>query len=67
MAIRTTSSGRRTIYSPFKENMITMVNSKAIKVSGLILGTNFSSYHSRPFAGSRKNLVRKPAVKGMPR
>ena len=42
MAIRTTSSGSRTIYSPLSENITRMVNSNAISVKGLISGTNLS-------------------------
>ena len=41
MAIRTTSSGIFTIYSPLRLNMTTMVKSRAIRVIGLILGMNF--------------------------
>ena len=50
MATRSTSKGRRTIVSPFNENITKMVNSRATKVSGLILGTNFFSYHSLFFS-----------------
>ena len=42
MAIRTTSSGSWTMYSPFRENITRMVNSRKTRVSGPILGTNFS-------------------------
>ena len=48
MAIRTTSSGILTMYSPLSENMTMMVKSRAIKVIGLIRGMNFVSYHSAP-------------------
>ena len=41
MEILSTSIGICKINSPFKLNMITMVNSKAIKVTGEMTGTNF--------------------------
>src|SRR5690606_19145588 len=40
-AIINTSKGISTINSPFKENIMIIVNSKAIKVIGEILGINF--------------------------
>ena len=39
MAMRTTSKGSCTMMSPLSENMTTIVKSRAIRVSGLILGT----------------------------
>ena len=41
MAIRTTSKGMRTIISPFRLNMIKMVNNNAISVMGEMKGMNF--------------------------
>ena len=67
MAMRTTSNGNCTIISPFRENITTMVNNKAIKVIGLIFGMKFFSYHSRPLAFSRAKRVSIPAMNGMPR
>ena len=40
-AIIITSYGNFMIYSPLYENIITIVNSKANNVTGLILGINF--------------------------
>ena len=65
--MRSTSKGSATIYSPFKENMTTMVKSKAISVIGLILGMNFSWYHCFPLALISVKRVMTPAIKGMPR
>ena len=39
-AIRSTSSGKSTIISPFKLNITTIVNNKAIKVMGETKGIN---------------------------
>src|SRR4029077_20937962 len=58
-AILSTSSGRRTMYSPFRENIATIVNSNATSVSGLTRGMKVCSYHSRPFARSRRVRVGK--------
>ncbi len=67
MATRTTSNGNCTIISPFRENITTMVNSKAIKVIGLIFGMNFFSYHWRPLAFSMREAGEHPGDEGMPR
>jgi hypothetical protein len=67
MAIRTTSRGSVMIYSPFNENMTTMVKRRAMRVMGLILGTNTVSYHSFPFHGMSVKRVIIPPKKGMPR
>jgi hypothetical protein len=56
IAMRITSSGILTIYSPLRENMTRMVNSNATRVSGLILGTNFVWYHSLVFMRIRMKL-----------
>ena len=41
MAMRTTSSGSCTMFSPLSENITTMVKSSATSVIGLIFGMNF--------------------------
>jgi hypothetical protein len=38
--MRRTSRGMRTMYSPLSENMTTIVNNRAVSVSGLIRGMN---------------------------
>ena len=65
IAILTTSSGTLTIISPFKENIIMIVNSNAINVSGLILGINTFSYHCLPFNLTSTKRVNIPAIKGI--
>ncbi|MNC96604.1 hypothetical protein D3C83_140200 [compost metagenome] len=55
------------MYSPFNENITTIVKSKAIRVIGLILGMNFFSYHSFDFNFSATNRVNIPARNGIPR
>ena len=67
IAIRTTSSGSATMFSPLIENMTTIVNSRAISVIGLIRGMNTPSYHSRPRRRISTTRVRNPAMNGMPR
>ena len=67
MAIITTSSGSWIITFPFKLNISMIVNNSAMSVMGLILGMNFSSYHSIPFRFTRKYLVSIQAMKGIPR
>ena len=47
--------------------MTIIVNSSAMRVMGLILGINFSLYHSLPFRFTRKYLVNMPAINGIPR
>ena len=47
--------------------MTTMVNSRAISVSGLMRGMNARSYHSRPLAFTSTNRVAMPARNGTPR
>ena len=42
--MRSTSSGNRTMYSPLRENITTIVNNSAIKVSGLTRGIKLCSY-----------------------
>src|SRR5271157_4469403 len=46
---------------------ITLINSKAMSVIGLIAGMMFGSYQALPLARSRTNRVIIPARKGMPR
>ena len=67
MAMRTTSNGICTINSPFKLNITTMVNNKAIKVSGEINGTNLSENHSFPLTAISMYLLRIPIRNGIPR
>ncbi|OPY13990.1 MAG: hypothetical protein A4E69_01412 [Syntrophus sp. PtaB.Bin138] len=67
MATRTTSMGSSTMYSPFRENMTRMVKRRAIRVMGLILGINFSSYHTCPLIFRPTNREIMPAIKGIPR
>src|SRR6185295_16053207 len=64
-AMRRTSRGRRTMYSPFSENITTIVNSRAIRVSGLMRGTKFRLYQSVPLARTRATRVRNPARNGI--
>ncbi len=64
MAIRTTSKGSWTMYSPLRENITTMVNSRAMRVSGLILGMNFFSYQSRPLTFRPMMRERTPGDEG---
>jgi hypothetical protein len=52
---------------PFRLNITMIVKSKAMRVSGLILGMSLVLYHSFPFAFTRTSLVTRPARKGMPR
>jgi len=52
---------------PFRENITTIVNNKAINVIGLIFGMNLFSYHSRPLAFCSAKRVSIPAMNGMPR
>ena len=67
MAMRTTSSGMRTMLSPLSENITTMVKSSATSVIGLIFGMKRSWYHSLPFARTSTKRVTTPARNGMPR
>ncbi|HET8667442.1 MAG TPA: hypothetical protein VFM10_05635 [Terriglobales bacterium] len=41
--MRTTSSGKRRMYSPLSEDITLMVNKSAIRVSGLTRGTKLRS------------------------
>ena len=66
-AIRSTSSGNRTMASPLKVNMTTMVKSRAISVMGEITGRNLRSYHSMPLSGMRMTRLSTPAANGIPR
>jgi len=67
IAMRMTSNGSCTMYSPLSENITRMVKSSAMSVIGLILGMNFFSYQSRPLVLRPMNLESMPAIKGMPR
>ena len=67
IAILITSSGSRTMYSPFNENISTIVNKRAISVRGLTRGTKLCSYHCPPFAQTSIVRVRNPAMNGIPR
>lgn len=64
MAIFTTSSGSRTIKSPFSENITKMVKSEATRVRGLMRGMKRVRYHSSHLSRIRKNRVRNPATNG---
>jgi len=55
------------MYSPFSENITMIVKSKAIKVTGLILGINFLSYQTLLLIRIRLNRLTIPAMNGMPR
>ena len=65
--MRTTSSGSRTIASPLIENITTIVNSRKIRVSGLIFGTKCSRYQALPLSSTRIFQVANPATNGTPR
>ena len=65
--ISNTSIGISTINSPFSENITTIVNNKAIKVMGEILGINTLLYHSSPLSLTKKNLLKIPIRNGMPK
>ena len=67
MATLTTSIGNSRILSPFKLNINTIVNSKAYKVMGDILGMNTLLYHSFPLDFNKKYRLRKPATNGIPK
>ena len=67
IAILTASRGKAMMVSPFKENIMTIVNNKANKVNGEILGKNLFSYHSFPLTFKPMKRVNIPATKGMPR
>ncbi len=66
-AIRSTSSGIRTISCPLRLNITTMVKSRATSVIGEMRGMNSPSYHCLPLARSSTKRVRIPARKGTPR
>ncbi|MNT48434.1 hypothetical protein D3C72_1852150 [compost metagenome] len=65
--MRRASSGRATTSPPFRLNMATMVNSRAIRVIGAMRGRKRVSYQSFPFRATRARRVRKPPRKGRPR
>lgn len=67
IATRTTSRGRLTIWSPCRENMITIVKSNPIRARGLIFGAKTLSYHSLPFLRASRYQLATPAAKGIPR
>ena len=60
MAMRSTSSGRRTMYSPLSENITTMVNSSATSVIGLMRGMKLCSYHSCPSRDQQREAREHP-------
>ena len=62
-----TSIGISTINSPFSENITTIVNNRAIKVIGEIVGMNFFVYHSSPFNFTKISLLNIPITNGIPR
>ena len=62
-----TSIGILTINSPFNENIITIVNNRATRVIGEIVGINISVYHFSPFILTRNNLLNKPNKNGIPK
>ena len=59
--------GISTINSPFKENITTMVNNKAINVNGDMVGMNFLLYHASPFNFTKINLLKIPKTNGIPK
>ena len=65
--MRSTSSGMRTMASPFKLNITTMVSSSATNVIGLMAGMNTCSYQASPFSRRSTSRERKPAANGMPK
>ena len=67
MAINTTSIGISTISAPFNENIITMVNNKAIKVNGEIAGINLFAYQSAPFSFTKIKRLKMPNKNGIPK
>ena len=67
IAIRITSIGIETIICPFKLNITTMVNNKAINVIGEILGRNFSLNQVSPFDFIKPFLLMTAATKGIPK
>ena len=67
MATRSTSSGKWMMIWPLSENITRMVNSSAIRVIGLMRGTNSRWYHSLVLKRSITTLVKMPATKGIPR
>ena len=67
MAINSTSIGISTISAPFNENIITMVNKKAIKVNGEIEGINLFAYQSVPFSFTKIKRLNKPNKNGIPK
>ncbi len=44
-----------------------IVNKRAIKVTGLIIGINELSYQLLPFSFNKENLVTIPPIKGIPK
>ena len=67
IAIRITSIGIFTMYSPLRENITTMVNNNAMSVKGLILGTNLVSYHCLLLILISIKRVKNPDINGIPR
>ncbi len=67
MAIRTTSNGICTISLPFKLNITTIVNSRAINVMGDMNGINLVLNHALPFNLISPYLLVMPAAKGIPK
>ena len=67
MAMRTTSMGIFTIYSPLRLNITMMVKRRATSVRGLSMGMNFVWYHSLSLSLMSAKRVTIPAMKGMPR
>ncbi len=62
-----TSNGSWMIFSPFKENITKMVNSKATGVKTEIRGMNLPKYHSSLFVFRKIALESKPPKKGIPK
>jgi hypothetical protein len=60
-AMRKTSNGISTIICPFKLNITTIVNSKAINVIGETTGINFVVNQSTPFNFIKMALDKNPA------
>ena len=67
MAMRNTSTGKRTTSVPLSANIITMVNNKAHKANGEILGKNTCWYQASPRQRSNTLRVSQPKANGTPK
>ena len=62
-----TSIGISTMSSPFRENITTIVNNKAINVKGEIAGINVLVYQSSPFNFTKTKRDKIPNTNGIPK